>query len=218
MDDEILKQIARQLRQPQGEAGAEIGQRMNVGNDLINRRAIAQLAVQPHDQILELGPGNGFFACDIVGAKESVRYVGCDISGLMVEQANLLNTNLVNSGQAQFMERTGVELPFPDASFTKCLTINTLYFWEDPAPELAEIRRVLVPGGRLIVGIRPRRVMEQIAFVQYGFTLYEPEQAATLLTSNGFQLDALLVELEPEQVFFDKVVSMETVLVCGHKR
>ncbi len=214
MDDETLKQIARQLRKPQGEGGVEVGQRMNVGNDLINRRAIAQLALQPGDRVLELGPGNGFFARDIVGVDESIRYVGCDISRLMVEQANLLNDRLVESGQARFVERAGAELPFPDASFTKCLTINTLYFWEDPAAELAEIRRVLVPGGRIIIGIRPRRVMEQMAFVQYGFTMYEPEQAAALLTDNGFQLDAVLVEPEPNLVFFGKTISMESVLIC----
>lgn len=150
MDDETLKQIARQLRQPQGEGGVEVGQRMNVGNDLINRRAIAQLAVQPGDRVLELGPGNGFFARDIVGVDASVRYVGCDISSLMVEQASQLNASLIERGQVQFVERTGAELPFPDVSFSKCLTVNTLYFWEDPAAELAEIRRVLMPGGQLI--------------------------------------------------------------------
>lgn len=57
--------------------------------------------------------------------------------------------------------------------------------------------------------------MEQIAFVQFGFTLYEPEQAAALLTSNGFHLDALLIEPEPEQVFFGRAIGMETVLICG---
>jgi len=76
-------------------------------------------------------------------------------------------------------------------------------------------RRVLVPDGRAIIGIRPRRVMEQMAFVQYGFTMYESEQAAALLTDNGFQLDAVLVEPEPNQVFFGKAISMESVLICG---
>lgn len=215
MDSARLQQIASQLRQPQGQGGIEVGRMMNANNEFINRRAIRQLAVQAGDRILELGPGNGYFARDIVGVDASVRYVGCDLSLVMVEQANQINADLVQADQARFVERTSSRLPFDDASFDKLLTVNTLYFWEDPAAELAEIRRVLVPGGLLVIGIRPRWVMEQMAFVTYGFTLYEPEQAGSLLTSNGFILTNLIVEREADQVFFQKTIAMEMALVCG---
>lgn len=215
MEEQQLRQIASQLHQPHGDGGIEVGQRMNVGNELINRRAIAQLAVQPSDRILELGPGNGFFARELVAVSPLVRYTGCDLSEVMIEQANQLNAELVQSGQVQFVLRTGSALPFPDASFNKLLTINTLYFWNDPAAELAEIHRVLVPGGLVIIGIRPRRLMEQMPFVTYGFTLYHPEQAADLLTANGFEVVNLIVEPEPGQVFFGKSIHMETVLICA---
>ncbi len=215
MDEYQLRQIAAQLRQPHGEPGVEVGQRMNVGNELINRRAIAQLAVQPGDRILELGPGNGFFVRDILAVDSTVRYVGCDLSDVMIDQANQLNAEWVRGGQAQFVLRTGSALPFADASFDTLFTINTLYFWDDPVAELAEIRRVLVPGGQLIIGIRPRRLMEQMAFVAYGFTTYEPEQAVTLLNENGFEYTRLIVEPEPDQVFFGKSIAIESVLICG---
>ncbi|RIV24970.1 methyltransferase domain-containing protein [Fibrisoma montanum] len=215
MDEMQLRQIAGQLRQPHGDAGIEVGQRMNVGNEIINRRAIAQLTVQPDDRVLELGPGNGYFAREIVTVHPSVRYVGCDFSNVMIEQARQLNIDLVQSGQAQFILRADATLPFADASFEKVLTINTLYFWDDPAAELAEIRRVLVPGGRIVIGIRPRRVMEQMAFVQYGFTTYAPEEAADLLTKNGFKLTSLTDEPEPDQIFFGKSIAMASVLLCG---
>lgn len=215
MDEHQLRQIAGQLRQPHGEQGVDVGQRMNVGNELINRRAIARLSIQPGDRILELGPGNGFFVRDMVTVDSSVRYVGCDLSEVMIDQANRLNAEWVQRGQAQFVLRTGPVLPFADASFNKLLTINTLYFWDDPVAELAEIRRVLVPGGQLVIGIRPRRLMEQMAFVAYGFTTYDPEQAVTLLQANGFESTQLIIEPEPEQVFFGKSIAMESVLVCG---
>lgn len=215
IDESQLRQIAGQLRQPQGDAGVEIGQRMNVGNEIINRRAIAQLAIKPGDRILELGPGNGYFAREMVAVDPSVQYVGCDLSDVMIEQANQRNADLVQSGQTRFVHRTDAKLPFADASFEKLLTINTLYFWNDPAAELAELRRVLVPGGRVVIGIRPRRLMEQMPFTAFGFTMYEPQQAADLLIANGFALTDLIVEPEPDQVFFGKPISMETVLVCG---
>ncbi len=217
MDDNALRQIAGQLRQPQGEAGVEVGRRMNVGNEIINRRAIAQLAVQPGDRILELGPGNGFFVGDIVSTDPTVRYVGCDFSEVMIEQANQLNAPFVASGQAVFVQRTEQILPFAENAFNKIVTINTLYFWDDPAAELAECRRVLEPGGQLIIGIRPRWIMEQMPFVAYGFQLYTPQQAADLVATHGFQLTALIVEPEPDQLFFGEALPMETVLVCGQR-
>ena len=97
------------------------------------------------------------------------------------------------------------------------MTINTLYFWDDPAAELTELRRVLVPGGQLLVGIRPRQIMEKMAFVQYGFTLYDPQQAADLLAANGFEPVTVLTEPEPEQVFFGESISMESVLISGQR-
>lgn len=215
MDENTLQQIASQLRQPQGDAGIEVGQRMNVGNEIINRRAIAQVAVQPGDQMLELGPGNGFFVRNILATDPTVRYVGCDFSQVMIDQANQFNAPLVASGQARFVLRTGPELPFADSSFDKLLTVNTLYFWDDPAAELAELRRVLVPGGQLIIGIRPRWIMEQMPFVAYNFGLYTPEQAADLIAVHGFRITALVVESEPNQVFFGETLPMESVLICG---
>jgi SAM-dependent methyltransferase len=43
-------------------------------------------------------------------------------------------------------------LPFADASFDAVLLMNALYAFEDPAQVLAEARRVLAPGGRLLLG------------------------------------------------------------------
>lgn len=215
MDTDRLRHIASQLRQPQGEAGIETGQRMNVGNELIYQRAIAQLAIQPGDHILELGPGNGFFARQIVATDSSVRYTGCDLSETMIAEAGRLNEEFVQDGQVELVLRDRPALPFADAAFDKVFTINTLYFWDDPSAELAEIRRVLMPDGLLIVGIRPRHIMEQMPFVTFGFTLYEPNEAADLLTANGFGVTNLIVEPEPDQTFFGKAIRMETVLVCA---
>jgi SAM-dependent methyltransferase len=50
---------------------------------------------------------------------------------------------------------SGEELPFPAATFDGALLALTLCFVDDPARVLAECRRVLRPGGRLLVGIVP---------------------------------------------------------------
>jgi arsenite methyltransferase len=46
------------------------------------------------------------------------------------------------------------KLPFGGASFDKALASNCVQFWRDIPAALAELRRVLVPGGTLLIGIR----------------------------------------------------------------
>ena len=44
-------------------------------------------------------------------------------------------------------------LPFPDGTFTMVLSVDTLEHFSAPWTVLDEVRRVLVPGGRLVVSV-----------------------------------------------------------------
>ncbi|WP_077922271.1 class I SAM-dependent methyltransferase [Spirosoma sp. 209] len=215
MNEQALRQLAAQLRLPEGEAGIAVANRMNVNNELMNRWAIDQLAVQPGDQVLEVGPGNGRFVPDLLGSDPSVRYVGYDHSALMVSEAVAHNRALVDTGRVQFIWRSGPVMPFPNHSFTKALAVNVIYFWEDPAAELAELHRVLAPGGRLLLVIRPRSVMVRLPFVQHGFQLFEPADVADLLAANRFRVTETRVLAEPAQHVGGEAVSLSTALISS---
>ncbi|MBC7893674.1 MAG: class I SAM-dependent methyltransferase [Sphingobacteriaceae bacterium] len=215
MDETTLQFIAQQLRQPSGEPGRDVGEKMNVGNEHVNRAAIAALRVTPQDRILEVGMGNGAFVSLILSVDPSVRYVGCDFSETMVEEAIRRNESTVASGQAQVFVAPAEALPFADGSFDKAFTVNTVYFWETPALVLAEFRRVLKPGGHLFIAGRPRRVMEALPFVRYGFTLYSAQELSGLLRENGFSVTEILEKPEPNQTFGGVALPMETMVVSG---
>lgn len=215
MDETTLQFIAQQLRQPSGEPGRDVGEKMNVGNEHVNRAAIAALRVAPRDRILEVGMGNGAFVPLLLGVDSSVCYAGCDFSETMVEEAVRRNGAAVERGQAQFFVASAEALPFADGSFDKVFTVNTVYFWENPARVLAEFRRVLKPGGRLFIAGRPRRVMETLPFVRYGFTLYSAAELSELLSSNGFLVTEILEKSEPDQTFGGVARPMETLVVSG---
>jgi SAM-dependent methyltransferase len=51
-------------------------------------------------------------------------------------------------------EGTVSALPFADGSFDKVCSVNTLYFWPDPARDLGEVYRVLAPEGRCYITFR----------------------------------------------------------------
>jgi ubiquinone/menaquinone biosynthesis C-methylase UbiE len=74
----------------------------------------------------------------------------------------------------------------PDASFDRALALNTIYFWQEPGQDLREIRRVLRPGGKLVLGaVAPRSTVGRAIFDQ-GFKLYEQDQIEALLRAAGF--------------------------------
>lgn len=205
-----VQAIAAQLRKPVGDLGKEVGVRMNEGNLYINQYTIAALEVKSRQQILEIGMGNGFFVKDILSSAPSVKYTGCDFSETMVAEARALNMRFIQKRQAEFIVAASDELPLFDALFDTAFTVNTLYFWEHPEKELVEIRRVLKPGGKLFIAIRPASVMQALPFVQYGFRLYEKKDVELLLKKNGFGKIHVIERPEPSG-------KMETLIVRAEK-
>ncbi len=217
MDENTRKYIAAQLRRPAGETAAQVGEKMNEGNRLLNFRAIRQLAVQPGDRILEIGMGNGAFVPLLLAAGPSVSYVGCDYSPEMVQQATLRNQAAVANGQARFLVAEASSLPFSAGQFDRILAVNTLYFWEHPEEILAGLHRLLKPAGTLLVGLRPKTTMQHYPFVSHGFRLYDAAEVTALLAASGFRVVRVVEEPEPDQEFNGQAQRVDSLLVVGQK-
>lgn len=215
MTEEQYQSLAAQLRQPHGEFGLQVGNNMNVGNVHINKKTIELLELSANDQVLEIGMGNGFFVKDLFSVEPSIDYTGLDFSPLMVEEANRMNHEFVEAGKVRFHLGSADALPFEEDSFTKIFTINTLYFWEDPARILAELYRVLKKDGELFISIRPREVMQHYPFVRYGFAMYTREEVAALLEKNGFQVIAAIETDEPEQQIGEIKIQVKSLVIRG---
>ena len=217
MDESTLKSIASQLRKPSGEYGIQVGEKMNEGNWHINLDTIEALQLQPADNILEIGMGNGFFVKNILSVNPSIKYAGCDYSELMVEASVNLNEAFIANDQAAFYEADANSLPFADEIFDKAFTINTIYFWENPSLELAEVWRVLKPNGRFIVAIRPKVFMQHLPFTQYGFTMFTKEELAALLLANRFKVIDTIEKQEPDAEINGVKIPIAGLLVIAEK-
>lgn len=146
--------IAEQARNARGPLGRLLAFIMAHETWAQNQRAIEALNVQPADHVLDVGCGPGRALSPLAAKASQGRAVGADPSELMVEIAVERNRNLVRAGRVD-VAVAGVEaLPFPDASFDKVLCVHVVYFWTDLEPALREIRRVLKPGGRLVLLFR----------------------------------------------------------------
>ena len=175
--------FSRQLAQPSGWFGRLVTarwlERANVG---MNALTLAELALGTNDRLLEIGFGSGQLLERAVRAHSPAAVAGIDISQEMVTHA----TRRLRRYAAR-LERASVEaIPFADGEFSHVCSVNTLYFWPDPRRALAECRRVLCRGGRLVLCFNDRDEMLRWPGHAHGFTLYATGEVEAMLTATGF--------------------------------
>ncbi|WP_413664672.1 class I SAM-dependent methyltransferase [Microbulbifer sp. CNSA002] len=182
------KLIAEQLRKPSGTLASETAQQMNKANEATNLAALTALNVVDGDSVLEIGPGNGKFAVDVIRKGSCVRYTGIDWSSDMVATAKGLNFEYIESGQMDFLVGSSESLPFADKQFDKVLAVHTIYFWDTLKTHLAEISSVLATKGKLCLAFGDKSFMQNLPFTQYGFRLFDEGDICTQLSDAGFKV------------------------------
>lgn len=212
-----LKELARQLRLPEGENAAYVTDFMATGNSSLYDCAFTHLHLFPEAKVLEIGPANGFFVGRLFKNNEDIQYTGMDLSRDMIKAAEQLNASLVESGKAKFVSGDVVDLPFEDNSFDRIFTVNTLYFWSDPQRGMAELRRVLRPGGTLIIAIRSKETMMNMPFTEFGFQLYTKQNLDDLYKESGFGKYHLHSYEEDVTLPSGAIVHMESFCAIGEK-
>jgi SAM-dependent methyltransferase len=110
---------------------------------------IAMLEATAGDEVLDLGCGTGRVG-ELVATRTSANLVAAvDLSPQMVERAR----RRLSPHGPLVREMDAQALRFADASFDAVVASFSLMFCPDHAAALAEARRVLRPGGRLVMGV-----------------------------------------------------------------
>jgi demethylmenaquinone methyltransferase/2-methoxy-6-polyprenyl-1,4-benzoquinol methylase len=113
---------------------------------------VEQLNLPDGASVLDVATGTGLVARD-VARRYRARVVGVDITYSMLRRARPTGAALV-AGRAE-------QLPFLDASFDAVVFTYLLRYVADPAATLAEMARVLRPGGTMVsveFGVPPHPV------------------------------------------------------------
>jgi ubiquinone/menaquinone biosynthesis C-methylase UbiE len=97
--------------------------------------------------MLDVGCGTG--AASRAAAAAAALVVGLDFSREMIRHAVALADGV---GTLGFAIADSEQLPFADATFTAVLCSNSFHHYPDPSTAVREMARVLVPGGRLVIG------------------------------------------------------------------
>jgi ubiquinone/menaquinone biosynthesis C-methylase UbiE len=146
-------------------------------------RAVAEAAnIATGDRVLDIGCGPG--AAARLAARQGAAVTGVDPSAVMLRFARLISAAR-RAHDLDWRVGRAEALPVEDGSISVVWAISTFHHWDDPAAGLGEIRRVLTPGGRVVLA---ERLVAPGAHghASHGLTADQAEALAADLVAAGF--------------------------------
>jgi len=110
----------------------------------VARQVLGQIEIRAGMQSLDLGCGTGWAARILAAAAPGAGAVGVDVAPAMIRRAEELHDL---TSRARYEVGTFEELHFPDGRFDRVFSMEALYYAVDLDASLAEMLRVLKPGG-----------------------------------------------------------------------
>ncbi len=151
---------------------------LSVGNSALWRMAtVRAVNAQPGERVLDIAAGTG--ASSAAFAKTGAEVVAVDFSKGMIAEGRKRHPDLT------FVEADAQELPFPTDSFDVVTISFGLRNVNDPQKALKEMKRVLRPGGRLVVCefSHPERALVSGSYT--GYLKYVMPAVARLTSSHA---------------------------------
>ena len=160
--------------------------------------AIRWLDLRREHTVLELGCGSGRLFSKVAVQVQRGFALGVDPSPLMVRHARFRNHRFIERGFAAIETGASDDLsPFGVGRFDRVYGLHVVCFWREPRRDLAEIRRALAPGGRLLLGFCPS---EHVRAARAGDTAHCPLACVERwLDDAGFAAIEGVVEWDGEQ-------------------
>ncbi|QHC23836.1 SAM-dependent methyltransferase [Streptomyces sp. GS7] len=158
-----------------------------------------RLRIDQGQRVLDVGCGVGQPAMRIA------RRTGAHVTGIAISQDQIARATALAEGaglgdRVEFRHADAMQLPFPDNSFDAAIAIESIFHMPDRGRVLAEIRRVLRPGGRLVLtdfferGPIPAEKQPAVDRLLRDFimTLARPEDYVPMLRGAGLRFVELL--------------------------
>ena len=138
----------------EGLLGLVAGWTMSLGRGPRTRLLVDLAGVGPGDRVVDIGCGPGLFLR--AAAERGATAVGVDPSSQMRRLAQRRVPAQLRPA-VTVVEGTAEHLPLDDGAATVAWAVASFHHWADPDAGLAEVRRVLSPGGRLLIAERLAR-------------------------------------------------------------
>ena len=177
--------FARQLSNPSDLIAWLAGWVWNRRNAALNDTVLGLLDLQPADRVLDIGFGGGYLLHRMQAVASDGLLAGVDVSPAIVAYTKKRYAQEITSGSLDLRCAPVEDLPYPAEYFSKVCSVNSIFYWQDLARGLAEMLRVLRPGGKAVVCFTCRKSIEKRGFAKH-IRLYEPEKVTQMLATCGF--------------------------------
>jgi len=117
-----------------------------IWNEEMRADALELLDLDPDDRVLDVGCGTGF------GTEGLLQYTD-DVHGLdqSIHQMEKAFEKFGRTDRVNFYRGDAERLPFADDSFDAVWSSGSIEYWPNPVDALEEFRRVVEPGGQVLV-------------------------------------------------------------------
>jgi 2-polyprenyl-3-methyl-5-hydroxy-6-metoxy-1,4-benzoquinol methylase len=139
----------------------------------------------PNARVLEVGVGSGYHLAKLLGMRPDVRYTGVDISQYAIDFARRFALRDKEIAGITFRLANATDgLGEPPASFDAVICGEVLEHVDDPGALLAELRRVIKPGGRAFV-----TTVAFAANIDHVYLFENAQQIRDLLSACGWEIE-----------------------------
>ncbi len=198
----FMSRLLKQCRKPSGWFGEMVGRGMNSSHAPLTGWGLTHISVDKQDVVLDIGCGGGRTISRLAEMAAEGKVYGIDYSEKSVSLSSRKNRRLIAQGRVEIRQGEVSRLPYPDGMFDLVTAVETHYFWPDLVSDFREVRRVLKPGGTLLVigaaykdGIHEER---NLVWIKLGDMAYHNvEEFRALFEEAGYT--NITVDTEPEE-------------------
>lgn len=194
---------------PTGPLAKFVGRGMNLGHSSLQHWGISHISIGPEARILDVGCGGGKAVRELAIASPKRKVFGVDYSEDMVKLAQSVNKALIKERRVGIKFGSVSSLPFLDNRFDLVTAFEAYYYW-DLMDGLKEIKRVLRPGGILLI-VNDSYKHERFAkrnekLARIGLQLHAPVEYWDFLTEAGY------IDIE-----IDEIIEKNWITAIGRK-
>jgi ubiquinone/menaquinone biosynthesis C-methylase UbiE len=173
------------------------------------KRLVAHADITPGASVLDAGCGTGIVARTAAHAVPDIEAVGLDLNDGMLAEARRQDSH----GQVAWESGSLAAMPFDDGRFDVVLSQQVLQFVPERDKALAEMYRVLIPGGRLLIALL-RDISFHSSYEALAAVLdrHAGREAGDMMRSPFAGPEAATLRAELEQAGFGNVTIQHDIL------
>jgi len=143
--------ILYQARKPTKWIGRRFLRAMNIAHSALTDWGLGHVQIGKTFTILDVGCGGGRTIGKLAALAPEGKVHGVDYSAESVAASRRENANAIAAGRVEIEQASVSHLPFQDDHFDLVVSVESQYYWPRPVEDMREVRRVVKPGGRVLL-------------------------------------------------------------------